>query len=188
MRTLRVSQTHIQKHSSRTSLLLLLLLLLQKKKKKKKRRRRRSMLDSPDGKQGSLCCLPGGGALQLLTKVGQVVGLQHTKRDLKHLLQTLLPANCNTVQKSLSQKKTRSEKKHCLEKTLFEKAVLRAALTERLHDELLSRRDQRACGASTGPGKDGRNILHRQMLQRHRADESNRNMGSTIMAALAARR
>ena len=55
------------------------------------------MLVSPDGKQGSLCCLPGGGALQLLPEVGRVVALQHAKGDLKHLLQTLLPAIGNTL-------------------------------------------------------------------------------------------
>ena len=52
-----------------------------------------SMLGSPDGKQGSLRCLPGGSALELLPKMDQVVALQHAKRDLKHLLQTLLPAS-----------------------------------------------------------------------------------------------
>lgn len=89
------------------------------------------MLGSPDGKQGSLRCLPGGSALELLPKVGQVVALQHAKRYLKHLLQTLLPADCNTVYRTM----------------------LRAALAQRLHDEFLSRQDQQAVGASMAQKK-----------------------------------
>jgi len=78
------------------------------------------MLDSPDGKQGSLCCLPGGGVLQLLTKVGQVAALQHAKRDLKHLLQTLLPATLATLFKNHCR-----EKKCCLgQNTVYQKTTV----------------------------------------------------------------
>ncbi len=107
-----------------------------------------STLGSPDGKQGSLRCLPGGSALELLPKVDQVVALQHAKRDLKHLLQTLLPANCNTDKKP----------------------AFRAALAQRLHDEMLLRQDQQAGGASMALGKMS-TTSYRAVLQRQNAYE-----------------
>ncbi len=123
------------------------------------------MLDSPDGKQGSLCCLPGGGALKLLPKVGQVVALQHAKRDLKHLLQTLLPANCSTVQELLSKENT------VWKTTLLKKKVLRAALAQGLHDEMLSRQHQQVGGALTALERMSITSC-RAVLQRPGADET----------------